>query len=83
MKDNQLIFNCHCLKCNENHKKKINKDLIKRFASTCEFCNRDFNEFIHIYIYPYEHMSSWEKFNETLLPDKDGDYKHEKKVCKL
>ena len=37
IKDNQLIFKC--LKCNKNHNKEFNKDLIKRFANTYEFCN--------------------------------------------
>ena len=44
-------------------------------------------------VYPYEYMDSWEKFNETSLPDKkafyselnkegitDEDYTHAKKV---
>ena len=46
-------------------------------------------------VYPYEHMDDWEKFNETLLPEKeyfyshlnmeditDADYMHAKRVCK-
>ena len=46
-------------------------------------------------IYPYEYMDSWERFNETSLPDKkyfysdlnieniiDKDYKQAKKVWK-
>ena len=45
--------------------------------------------------YPHEYMDDWEKFNETLLPDKedsysylnmesiiDADYMHGKRVCK-
>ena len=36
IKNNQLIFNCQ--KCNKNHKKESDKDLIKRFANTYEFC---------------------------------------------
>ena len=32
-----LIFKC--LKCKRNHKKRFNKDLIKRFESIYEFCN--------------------------------------------
>ena len=47
------------------------------------------------YIYPYEYMDDWEKFNETSLREKedfyshlnmeditDADYVHAKKVCK-
>ena len=46
-------------------------------------------------VYPYEHMDSWERFDEELLPDKeafysslnieditDFDYRHAKKVFK-
>ena len=46
-------------------------------------------------VYPYEYMDDWEKFNETLLPEKevfyshlnmeditDADYEHKKRVCK-
>ena len=27
-------------------------------------------------IYLYEYMNVWEKFNETLLPEKEGFYSH-------
>ena len=37
-KDNQLIFKC--LKCNKNHTKDFNNDLINRFASTYKFCDK-------------------------------------------
>ena len=43
-KDKLLIFKC--LKCNEDHNKDFNKDLIKRFAKTYEFCDGDINKFI-------------------------------------
>ena len=42
-------------------------------------------------VYPYEYMDDWEKFNETLLPEKedlnieditDEDYTPAKRVCK-
>ena len=46
-------------------------------------------------IYPYEYIDDWEKFSETLLPEKedfyshlnmedntDADYVHAKRVCK-
>ena len=38
-----LIFNC--LKCNKNHEKDFNKDLIKRLGSTNVFCEREINKF--------------------------------------
>ena len=46
-------------------------------------------------VYPYEYMADWEKFSETLLPEKedfyshlnmeditDADYVHAKRFCK-
>ena len=46
-------------------------------------------------LFPYEYMDGWEKFNETILPEKediysnlnmeditDADYMHAKRVCK-
>ena len=58
-------------------RKKINKELIKRFKSTYEFCNKDLNKFILLLrkgVYPYEYMDNWERFNETLLPSKESFY---------
>ena len=55
-------------------KKKINKDLIQRFANIYEFCNGDLNKFILLLIkgvYPYEYMDSWQRFDEPSLPDKE------------
>ena len=96
VKDNQLIF--QCLECTKNYQKDFNKELIKRFANTYEFCNGDINKFILLLrkrVYPYEYMDSWERFNETSLPDKeafysklnleditDKDYAHAQKVFK-
>ena len=40
-----LIFRCfNCKK--KNYKKEINKELIKRFASTYKFCNNDLDKFV-------------------------------------
>ena len=64
-KDDQLIF--RCFECKKNYKKDFNKDLIKRFANICEFCNEDINEFTLLLrkgVYPYEYMDSWERFDE-------------------
>ena len=54
-KDELLIFNC--LKCSKNNKKRFNKDLIKRFANTCELCDGDINNFFFMLrkgVYPYK-----------------------------
>ena len=55
VKDNQLIF--QCLECKKNYKKDFNKESIKRFANTYEFCNGDINKFILLLrkgVYPCE-----------------------------
>ena len=78
--------------------KGFNKELIKRFANTYEFCNGDINKFVPLPrkgFYPYEYIDSWERFNKTSLPDKKAfysklnleditgkDYAHAKKVFK-
>ena len=66
--------------------------------NTYEFSNHDNNKSILSLwksFYPYEYIDDWEKFNETLLPEKEGfyshlnmaditdaDYAHGKRVCK-
>ena len=47
--------------------------LIKKFPNTYTFCNNDINKFILLlreWVYPYEYMDSWERFDEISLPDK-------------
>ena len=42
-----------------------------------QFCHGDINKFVLLLrkgVYPYEHMDSWERFNETSLPDKKAFY---------
>ena len=96
-KDELLIFNC--LKYSKSNKRHFNKDLIKRFAIIYDFCDGDINKFILLSrkgIYPYEYMDSWERFDETFLPDKedfysdlnmkditDADYMYAKKIWKI
>ena len=65
-----------CFECKKNSKK---KELIKRFANIYEFCNKDINKFILLLrkgFYPYEYMDSWERFDETSLPDKEAFYRN-------
>ena len=65
---------------------------------THEFCDKDINRFILLLrkrIYSYEYIYSWERFDETALPDKEAfyislnmkgiisvDYRHAKRVYK-
>ena len=72
-RDDQLIF--RCFECKKNYKKDFNKDLINIFSNTYEFCNKDINKFILLLrkiIYLYEYIDSWERFDETSLPDKEA-----------
>ena len=89
-----------CKSCTENNRceqsKKLIEELIKKFPSIHQFCNSNLNKFVLLLrkgVYPYEDMDSWEKFDETALPDKkafysklnledisDEDYVHTQKV---
>ena len=72
-KDEKLIF--RCFNCKKNSEKDFNKELIKRFANTYNFCDNDLNKFILLLrkgVYPYEYMDNWERFNETSLPEKES-----------
>ena len=74
-KTEKLILECY--NCKQHYKKKLNKELIKRFASTYSFCNNDLNKFILLLrkgVYPYEYMDNWERFNETSWPSKESFY---------
>ena len=66
-----------CFNCKQYYEKDFNKELIKRFANTYEFCNKNLTKFILLLrkgVYPYEYMDNWERFNETSLPNKESFY---------
>ena len=89
-----------CKSCTENNRteqcRKLIEGLIKKLPSIHQFCNGNLNKFVLLLrkgVYPYEDMDSWEKFDETSLPDKkalysnlnledisDEDYAHAQKV---
>ena len=74
-KNEKLILKC--FNCKSCYEKDFNKELIKRFASTYEFCNKNLNKFILLLrkgVYPYEYINNWERFDETLLPNKKSFY---------
>ena len=91
---NQLIF--RCFKCRKNYQKDFNKELINIFANIYGFWIGDINKFVLLLrkgVYSYKYMDTWERFNETWLPDKksfysklylkditDKDYTHAQKV---
>ena len=71
IKDEKLIL--RFFSCKKNYEKDFNKELIKRFANTYNFCDNDLNKFILLLrkgVYPYEYMDNW----ETSLPDKESFY---------
>ena len=57
--------------CKQYYEKDFNKELIKRFAGTYEFCNKNLNSSC---VCPYEYMDNWERFEETSLPNKESFY---------
>ena len=66
-----------CFNCKTYYQKDFNKELIKRFAGTYEFSNKNLNKFILLLrkgVYPYEYMDNWERFDETSLPNKESFY---------
>ena len=75
IKNEKLILECY--NCKQRYRKKFNKELIKRFASTYEFCNNDLNKFVLLLrksVYSYEYMDTWERFSEISLPSKEDFY---------
>ena len=74
-KNEKLILACY--NCKQRYRKKFNKELVKRFASTYEFCNNDLNKFVLLLrkgVYPYEYVDNWERFSEISLPSKEDFY---------
>ena len=83
-KNEKLIL--ECCNCKQCYRKKFNKELIRRFASTYEFCNNDMtgsssSECINKFVlllrkgdYPYEYADTWERFSEISLPSKEDFY---------
>ena len=70
----QLIF--RCFECKKNYEKDFNNESIKRFANIYELDYKDINKFLLLLkgVYLYEYMASWERFDETSLPDKGPFY---------
>ena len=70
-------LSCHLDNLSEINKKILLIELSEKFPNTYKFWNRDLNKFFLLLrkgVYPYEYMDSWERFNETELPDKESFY---------
>ena len=84
--------------CNKSYQRKFDKRLKENFFNTYNNNKYTNNKFILLLpkgVYPYECADDWEKFNETLLLEKedfyshlnmddiaDAEYAHAKRVCK-
>ena len=94
-KDHLIEYKCLC--CSKDYQHKFDEKLKERFFNICKFSNHNNNIILLLRkgVYPYEYMDDWEKFNETLLPEKvyfyshlnmkditDADYVHGKRICK-
>ena len=56
-KTKKLILKC--FNCKTYYEKDFNEELIKRFASTYEFCNKNLNKFVLLLrkgVYPYKYI---------------------------
>ena len=61
-----------CKECKGTSTKSINA-LIEKFPSVYQFCDGNLDKFVLLLrkgVYPYEYINSWERFDETSLPDK-------------
>ena len=56
-KNEKLILKC--FNCKQYYEKGFNKELIKRFPSTYEFCNKDLNKFILLLRKVFILMNIW------------------------
>ena len=65
--------------CNKSYQRKFDEKLKERYFNTYKISDHDNNKFILLLrkvVYFYEYMDDWEKFNETLLPEKEDFYSH-------
>ena len=73
--DKLLVFKW--LKSDKNHEKYFNQDLVIRFVNKQKFCDGEIKKncfMLRKGACPYEYVNSWQRFNETLLPDKKEFY---------
>ena len=74
-----ILIGYKYLCCDKNYQHNFDEKLKERFFNTYKFSNNDNNKFILLLqkvVYPYVYMNDWEKFNLTLLPEKEDFYSH-------
>ena len=72
-----IVKSCLLDDLSEINKKILLIELSEKFPDIYRFCNRDPNKFSLLLrkgVCPYEYMDSWERFDETELPDKESFY---------
>ena len=65
-------LNYECKECEKRCLKPVD-GLIKKFLNIYQFCDGEINKFVSLLrkeVYQYEYIDSWERFDETSLPDK-------------
>ena len=75
--DENYVAHGKCKDCDENYsKRKLNKELIfKKFRNLkLGHTDEQFRLLLPKGVYPYEYMTSWEKFDETNLTPKEAFY---------
>ena len=75
--DENYITHGKCQDCHENYSKhKLNEELIFKKFRNLKLGHTDEQSRLLLSkgAYPYEYMTSWEKFNETKLPPKEAFY---------
>ena len=75
--DECYVVHAECMKCHTGYnKRQLNEKVILDNFLNLRFDHTDkqFRLLLTKRVYPYEYMSSWDKFNETSLPQKEAFY---------
>ena len=70
------MVHAKCQQCYSVSKQLDKVTLQLTFSTIYKHCGNDecFRLMLRKGVYPYEHMTSWDSFNETQLPAKDAFY---------
>ena len=76
-KDDLIVYKCLC--CSKIYQHKYDEKLNERIFNTYKISNHENNKLILLLrkgVYSYDYLDDFEKFNETLLPQKEDFYSH-------